>query len=79
MAVDMRRPTQLLVLKRRNPLCLHYEASLMALFFSSRYVFLRKAFGHSVRTEALPSRCTYLFESERLLELGKRPTSLLPL
>ncbi len=29
-AVDMRRPTQLLVLKRRNPLCLHYEASLMA-------------------------------------------------
>ncbi len=71
--VDLRRPTQLLVIKRNNPLCMHYEPELQAIFFSSRYLFLRKAFGRSVITEALRSDSAYLFDAERLVNQSKQP------
>lgn len=68
LSVDLRRPTRLLILKYFRPLCLHYEKRLNALFFSSRYLFLRKAFGHTVITEALESNRGFIYDAEQLLE-----------
>ncbi len=73
LSVDLRRPTDLVVLKHNCPLCLHYEPALQALFFSSRYLFLRQAFGHSVRTEALAPERAYLFSAVLLPQHGQRP------
>ena len=79
MAVDLRNPTRLLVVKRNNPLSLHYEASLRALFFSSRYLFLRKTFGRSVITEVLANETLYAFDAAALAERGKCPAESLAL
>ncbi len=79
LATDLRRPTGLLALKRLRPLCLHYEAGWEALFFSSRYLFLRRAFGRGVITEALESGYGYYFDALRLPELGNRPVFTFPL
>lgn len=73
LSVDLRKPTGLLVTKNLMPLCLHHEERLGALFFSSRYLFLRKAFGRSVITEALESRRGFYFDAERLIEKGQEP------
>lgn len=64
-SLDTRRPGELLVLKRDMPFSMHNNADFGAVFFSSRYVFLRRAFGRSVITEALESKRAYLFYSER--------------
>jgi len=79
LSVDLCRPTRLVALKYNNPLCLHYEPSLAALFFSSRYLFLRKAFGRSVITEALAPWQAYLFDAEQLPRNGVRPMCAAPL
>jgi amidophosphoribosyltransferase len=73
LSVDLRHPEQLLVLKYRRPLCLHYEADWQALFFSSRYVFLRKAFGRQVSTETLDSGFGFTFDAHQLPQNGNRP------
>jgi glucosamine 6-phosphate synthetase-like amidotransferase/phosphosugar isomerase protein len=73
LSVDLRWPTRLLVLKYLRPLCLHYEKRLNALFFSSRYLFLRKAFGHTVITEAMESKQGFIFDAEQLLKKGNTP------
>lgn len=73
LSVDLRNPTGLLVLKQLQPLCLHYEQELESLFFSSRYVFLRKAFGRSVVTEALESMRGFYFDARQLSQNGNRP------
>jgi len=73
LSVDVRKPTQLLALKHLRPLCLHYEAPLQTLFFSSRYIFLRRAFGRAVVTEALDSGFGFCFDALRLPELGSHP------
>ncbi|OGP53168.1 MAG: hypothetical protein A2Y65_06730 [Deltaproteobacteria bacterium RBG_13_52_11] len=73
LSVDLRRPTHLLVLKYLRPLCLHYEKRLNALFFSSRYLFLRKAFGRAVITEALEAERGFIFDAGQLLERGETP------
>lgn len=78
LAVDLRTPGRLLVLKYDAPLCMHYHEPWQALFFSSRYVFVRSAFGRSVVTEALPSRQLYLFAADRLPDLGKEPACWQP-
>jgi len=79
LSVDLRRPTGLVVLKQDCPLCVHYEPQLQALFFSSRYIFLRQAFGRSVITEALENQCAFYFDAERLAERGNQPVSSLEL
>ncbi len=66
-------PHNMFLLKYDNPISVHYAPYLNCLFFSSRYVFLRKAFGRSVITEALPSKKGYVFDSRLLPELKKRP------
>ncbi|MBN1484195.1 MAG: hypothetical protein JXA37_05690 [Chloroflexia bacterium] len=73
LSVDLRRPREILVLKHLRPLCFHYEAELQAVFFSSRYLFLRKAFGRSVLTEALDSDHGFVFDAESLPQCGGRP------
>ena len=66
-------PYIIFLLKYDNPISVHYARDLNSLFFSSRYVFLRKAFGRSVITEAIPSRRGYVFDSRRISELQKTP------
>ncbi len=79
LSVDLRKPTGLFVTKNLMPLCLHYEERLKALFFSSRYLFLRRAFGRSVITEALESGQGFYFEAERLIEKRQEPIQTFPL
>jgi CheY-like chemotaxis protein len=73
LSVDLRAPWGLLVLKEQRPLCLHYEPELGALFFSSRYLFLRRAFGRAVLTEALESGHGFYFDARTLPETGNEP------
>ncbi len=73
LAVDRRAPTRLLVLKHLRPLCVHYEREWQALFFSSRYLFLRRAFGRGVITEALESGYGYCFDALEIPRLGSSP------
>jgi len=73
LAVDVRSPSRLLVLKHHNPLCAHYHAPWQALIFSSRYIFLRKAFGKIVVTEALPHDTLLSYDARRLPVLQNRP------
>lgn len=73
LSVHLMRPTGLLVLKQLQPLCLHYERELEALFFSSRYLFLRRAFGRSVVTEALGSGHGFYFDARHLPHSGSQP------
>jgi len=66
-------PHMLFLLKYDNPISVHYCPDLNALFFSSRYVFLRKAFGRSVITEALPSKTGYVYDATVLKQKQKEP------
>jgi amidophosphoribosyltransferase len=75
LSVDLRKPTKLLALKHLRPLCIHYEEQWQGLFFSSRYLFLRKAFGRGVITEALESGHGFYFDAETLPENGSSPSS----
>ncbi len=79
LSVDLRRPRRLLVMKQGAPLCVHYHEPWQALWFSSRYLFLRKSFGRAVLTESLPSHYAYLFDAERLPELRRRPVAAVAL
>ncbi|MGB8252826.1 MAG: hypothetical protein WCF08_06395, partial [Anaerolineaceae bacterium] len=63
MVSDSRKPEQLLVLKHRNPLCIHFHREWNALVFSSRYIFLRKAFGVALVAEALEHDQLMLFNA----------------
>jgi len=73
LSADTRVPHRLTVLKHHNPLCLHYHEPWNALIFSSRYIFLRKAFGRSVITEALPHDRVLLFDALNLPQTGNQP------
>ncbi len=75
LSCDQRAPQKLLVVKHQNPLCLHFHAQWNALIFSSRYIFLRKAFGHAVVTEALPHDQLLLFDAGKLPKLGNQPSA----
>lgn len=65
-SIDLRDPLGLLVMKHKKPLSLHYHAPWEALVFSSRYVFLRRAFGRGVVTEALENGKLLYFHADRL-------------
>ena len=79
LAVDLHKPQQLILLKHRNPLCLHFHSEWNALFFSSRYIFLRKTFGRVILTETLPHDRVLLFDALRLPTLGSQPAEGCPL
>lgn len=61
--------THLLVFKHLNPLCVHYHPDWQALVFSSEYLFLRRAFGRSVITEALPPDQLLYLDADHLPEV----------
>jgi glucosamine 6-phosphate synthetase-like amidotransferase/phosphosugar isomerase protein len=77
LACDTRRPDWLLVLKHNNPLFAHYQGDWKALVFSSRYIFLRKAFGNHGYADSLPSDMLLIFEAANLREAGYRPAAAL--
>ena len=79
LSVDSRRPTELLALKLARPLSVHYEEELGALFFSSRYIFLRKAFGKPVVSQALRSGYGYCFDADALDTWGSQPVLQFPI
>lgn len=79
LACDQRKPEQLLVLKHNNPLCIHFHHQWNALVFSSRYIFLRKAFGTSLIAEVLEHNRLMLFEARNIPELGISPKQAIPL
>lgn len=62
LSVNIKRPTKILLLKYNQPMSYHYSKSLETIFFTSKYLFLRKAFGKSVVTEALQSKTAYMFD-----------------
>ncbi|MCK4944150.1 MAG: class II glutamine amidotransferase [Candidatus Aminicenantes bacterium] len=78
-SVNLRNPCELLLLKYNQPLSYHYSHSLETLFFTSRYIFLRKAFGRSVITEALPSKTAYLFNLNSNSESRSKPVIQFPI
>ena len=79
LACDRRTPDWLLVLKHKNPLCIHHQPTWNALIFSSRYLFLRKAFGTSMNAEKLEPNQLMLFNAYRISDLRTSPSIALPL
>ncbi len=79
LAMDSRRPREALVLKRDMPLSMHYDGQTGALHLSSRYLFLRKAFGRAVVLERMESSRGYLFDVEKLGTGHKPWASAFPL
>lgn len=79
LAGDQRQPEKLLVVKRNNPLSLHYHPQWHALIFSSRYIFLRKTFGRVVLKENISSDKIFIFDAEKLPQHGSQATATIPL
>jgi glucosamine 6-phosphate synthetase-like amidotransferase/phosphosugar isomerase protein len=77
--VDLRLPTRLFVIKKNQPLSLHWDPELQALFFSSRYIFLRKNFGNSVIHTSLPYNNGYGFDCRRLPSHKSTPVYSFPI
>lgn len=73
LSIDLRDPCGLIVIKHKRPLSIHYHAPWNALVFSSRYVFLRKAFGKAVITEALASGTLFYFHAKHIETLHNQP------
>ncbi len=78
-AYDQRSPYGLLVLKHNNPLCIHFHEPWNALIFSSRYIFLRKAFGFSLITETLAHDQLMLFDARAISRERTQPPYALSL
>lgn len=79
LACDQRQPERLLVLKHNNPLCVHFHLEWNALIFSSRYIFLRQAFGRSLTAEALEHDRLMYFDARMIPQQGARPICSLQL
>ncbi len=79
LAGDQRQPDKLLVVKRSNPLSLHYHPEWQALIFSSRYIFLRKTFGRVVLKENISSDQIFIFDAEKLPQLTSHAATTISL
>lgn len=79
LAGDTRMPGNLLLVKHHQPLSAHYQMSWQSLIFSSRYIFLRKKFGHRVRTNFLAPDQLILYDAVRIHEQQLLPVATLPL
>ncbi|MGB8213275.1 MAG: hypothetical protein WCE68_06925, partial [Anaerolineales bacterium] len=79
LACDLRRPERLLVLKHENPLYYLCKRDWNVLVFSSRYIFLRKAFGDGLTPEAVPYDRLLLFDATTLSQTGNQPVAALQL
>jgi glucosamine 6-phosphate synthetase-like amidotransferase/phosphosugar isomerase protein len=79
LAWDARQPHNLLVVRHRNPLSLHFHPQWQGLIFSSRYLFLRQNFGRAVIKERIPGEQVSLFHALSLNQLHHRPLAVTPL
>jgi glucosamine 6-phosphate synthetase-like amidotransferase/phosphosugar isomerase protein len=66
-------PYSVFLLKYKNPVSVHWDSELEALFFSSRYLFLRKTFGRSATTDGLPGRTGFMFDARMLSKNKEHP------
>lgn len=66
-------PYSLFLLKYKNPVSVHWDNELGALFFSSRYLFLRKTFGRPAITDGLPGRTGFMFDARMLSKHKEHP------
>lgn len=66
-------PQRLICLRYDNPISLHYDLQTNALFFSSRYVFLRKTFGRVVIGPSMPARTGFVFDANYFADMDGRP------
>jgi glucosamine 6-phosphate synthetase-like amidotransferase/phosphosugar isomerase protein len=66
-------PGRLYLLKYKNPISVHFAMDPGGLFFSSRYLFLRKTFGRATISEALPGRSGFIFDAAKIRNLHKQP------
>ena len=71
--IDIRLPSRLMVIKKNQPLSLHWDDNFQALFFSSRYLFLRKTFGPSVMVQKLLYQQGYCFDNKLLTTQKSHP------
>ncbi|MCI5121224.1 MAG: hypothetical protein D3908_08560 [Candidatus Electrothrix sp. AUS4] len=72
-------PYSVFLLKYKNPVSVHWCSELGALFFSSRYLFLRKTFGRSAITDGLPGRTGFMFDARTLNTYREHPVRQFPL
>ena len=72
-------PYSVFLLKYKNPVSVHWSGELGALFFSSRYLFLRKTFGRSAITDGLPCRTGFMFDARTLTAYRECPVRRFPL
>ena len=79
LACNQRCPERLLVLKHENPLYYLYKRDWNAIIFSSRYIFLRKAFGNGIIPETVPHDRLLLFDAAALSQTGNQPAVSLQL
>jgi len=79
LSVDIRRPNLLVALRKDRPLNLHYDGDTRALYFSSRYIYLRKAFGTAVVNETIGDDHGYIFDANQLPRNAWHPTFEFPI
>ncbi|NTV45199.1 MAG: hypothetical protein HGB11_01445 [Chlorobiales bacterium] len=72
---DSRQPERLLLVRHLNPLSHYYHPDWQSLIFSSRYIFLRKAFGLKVASQALKNDHAFLFNAYQLPQIGSDPVA----
>ena len=70
---NKKKPTQLFCLRYDNPISCHFDEAINCLFFSSRYIFLRKTFGRAVISEAMAGRTGFVFDALTVQETHKEP------
>ncbi len=78
LALDLRRPEQLLVTRHSNPLAVYLHEEWNALVFSSRFAYLRRMFGTSLTEQSLPHDHLMLFDATEIDYFGYAPKRIIP-
>lgn len=76
---NKKKPTQLFCLRYDNPISCHFDEALGCLFFSSRYIFLRKTFGRVVISEGMSGKTGFVFDALTVQQGKKEPICTFPL
>ncbi len=76
---NKKNPTRLFCLRYNNPISCHFDDALQSLFFSSRYIFLRKTFGRAVISEAMAGQTGFVFDATIVRKRKKQSVLSFPL
>lgn len=71
--IDLRVPEHLIIVKKDQPISVHWDETTKVLHFSSRYIFLRKYFGPGVINQKMEYQKAYCFNAKRLCETKSVP------